>query len=156
MLRRICCILTALTLALTLSHFCCADEENAASTSVGANQVVAADNSVTLTETPQTYKLKNAYCTAVISKKSGDLISLVYKGIETLGFDSGHPAGYWEQHPANPIAAITIDPASNGGQRAEVSVKGTAAGGVGGGTFNMKMEVRYSMGAADSGIYTYA
>ena len=156
MLRRITCSLIALAVALTLSRICLADEENVTSSSAGSNQAVPADNSVTLTETPQSYKLKNAHCTAVVSKKSGDLISLVYKGIETLGFDSGHPAGYWEQHPANPTSAITIDPSSNSGQRAEVSVTGTAAGGVGGGTFNMKMEVRYSMGAADSGIYTYA
>lgn len=156
MLRRIPFSLIALAVALSLARFSPADEEKAASTSAGSNQAVPADNSVTLTETPQSYKLKNDYCVAVISKRSGDLISLVYKGIETLGFDSGHPAGYWEQHPANPTAGITIDPATNGGQRAEVSIKGIAAGGVGGGTSNMKMEVRYSMGAEDSGIYTYA
>jgi rhamnogalacturonan endolyase len=111
---------------------------------------------VTLTDTGRALKLTNGYCTAVISKRNGDLTSLVYKDIETLGFDSGHPAGYWEQQPAGATSSITIDPATNDGQRAEVSIKGTAAGGVGGGTNNVRLEIRYTMDRSTSGIYTYA
>ncbi|HTQ39330.1 MAG TPA: polysaccharide lyase family protein [Pirellulales bacterium] len=111
---------------------------------------------VTLVDHGQSYTFSNRYCTAVISKRSGDLTSLTYKGKELMGYDSGHHAGYWEQSPASPVASITIDPGTNHGERAEVSIKGTATGGVGGGTNNVQMEVRYAMGQNDSGVYTYA
>ncbi len=117
---------------------------------------VAADTPVTLTDNGQSYALKNEFCTATISKRSGDLTSLVYRGIETMGYGSGHPAGYWEQQPANAKAAITIDPKTNDGRRAEVSLAGAASGGVGGGTENVDLEIRYCLGQHDSGIYTYA
>ncbi len=36
---------------------------------------------------------------------------------------------YWEQTPAGTVTAkVTIDPATNGGERAEVSVKGVNPG----------------------------
>src|SRR5947199_7695010 len=91
----------------------------------------AANEPVTLTDAGRTYKLSNSKCTAVISKQTGDLSSLSFNGIETMGYGSGHSAGYWEQSPANAVASVTIDPAANDGARAEVSVKGAATGGVG-------------------------
>ena len=58
--------------------------------------------------------------------------------------------------------SITIDPAKNGGERAEVSVKGVTGDQVaveparaGGGT-HCDMEIRYALGRGESGIYTYA
>ena len=58
--------------------------------------------------------------------------------------------------------SITIDPAKNGGERAEVSVKGVTGGqfqltpgAPGGGTY-CDMEIRYAMGRGDSGVYVYA
>ncbi len=117
---------------------------------------VAANDPVTLTDGGRTFKLSNSHCTAVVSKQTGDLTSLTFNGIETLGYGSGHNAGYWEQSPANAVASVTIDPASNDGQRAEVSIKGAATGGVGGGTRNVQLEIRYTLGRGDSGIYTYA
>src|SRR5205823_5694835 len=98
----------------------------------------------------------NGHCKAAVSKRTGDLTSLIYKDIETLEKHSGHPDGYWEQQPANAAAKVTIDPATNEGHRAEVSVKGRAGGGAGGGTNNVEIEIRYTMGRDDSGIYTYA
>ena len=57
---------------------------------------------------------------------------------------------------------VTIDPAKNGGARAEVAVKGVTGGTVmltpgapGGGTY-CDIEVRYALGRGDSGIYAYA
>jgi rhamnogalacturonan endolyase len=57
---------------------------------------------------------------------------------------------------------VTIDPAQNGGARAEVSVAGKTGGTVmltpsapGGGTY-CDIEIRYALGRGDSGVYTYA
>ena len=81
-----------------------------------------------------------------------------------MGYVSGHHAGYWEQNPSNAAqrtAKITIDPAKNGGDRAEVSVTGISGGkrlgggGPGGGML-CDLEIRYSLGRDDRGIYTYA
>ena len=75
--------------------------------------------------------MSNAYVTATISKTTGDMVSLKYKGLETMGYVSGHHAGYWEQNPSGAARLepkLTIDPAANGGERAEVSVKGWSDG----------------------------
>ena len=62
--------------------------------------VVAADPAfgppaVTLTEDPASYTMANGIVTAKISKRSGDLTSLIYKGTELLASNSGHAGGYW-------------------------------------------------------------
>lgn len=166
------------------------------------------DPPVTLTVTGTNYILTNGYVTASISKTTGDMVSLKYHGLETMGYVSGHHAGYWEQNPsgaARKADTVTIDPAANGGQRAEVSIKGWSDGEsltahpvhdpgaavedtasqTGGrrigpppgssrranaGTYIgnrpggmrrspgllVDMEIRYSLGRGDHGIYTYA
>jgi rhamnogalacturonan endolyase len=118
---------------------------------------------VTVTDDGREYSLANADVTARISKRSGDLLSLKYRGLELLGTGSGHACGYWS-HAASGgsrvVAAVTIDPASNGGQRGEVSVKETSRGaalgrGPGGSTV-CDVEIRYCLGRGDSGLYTYS
>ena len=60
---------------------------------------------------------------AVVNKRNGDLESLVYKGLETMGHEQGR-SGYWEQDPSaaakvNGLTqSVTIDPAENGGSAA--------------------------------------
>jgi rhamnogalacturonan endolyase len=113
------------------------------------------------------YTLSNGIVTARINKRNGDLESLIYRGIDTMGHDQGR-AGYWEQDPSAAeqsgglSQSITIDPAKNDGARAEVSIKGITGGTVmltrdapGGGT-SCDLEIRYAMGRGDSGIYAYA
>jgi rhamnogalacturonan endolyase len=129
---------------------------------------------VTVTDNGPTYTLANGYLTIKVDKITGDLVSVktpktVTPNIELMGFLSGHHAGYWEQSLA--LAArretkITIDPASVGGERAEVSVKGwsdgksilgqhpTAAGQEGG--LIADLEIRYALARGDHGVYTYA
>jgi rhamnogalacturonan endolyase len=97
---------------------------------VGAGQAWG-QAAVTVTDTGTNYVLSNGYLTASISKTTGDMVSLKVKGLETMGYVSGHHAGHWEQNPAGAAreaATVTIDPAKNGRERAEVSIKGWADG----------------------------
>jgi len=111
--------------------------------------------------------LDNGIVKAIINKKTGELESLFYKGTDVAGHDQG-AVGPWEHDPSGAAAAnaltssISIDPSKNGGERAEVSVKGVTGGTItltpnapGGGT-NFDLEIRYAMGRGDSGVYTYA
>jgi rhamnogalacturonan endolyase len=144
---------------------------------------------VNVTENDMGFVLDNGVIQALVSKKSGDLISLHYKGSEMLGTwlkedgtpdldrdppgDPGrmgfgmtdHMYGFWS-HDAQADrveSKITIDPRSNSGERAEVSVKGFSDGkklghGPGApadGDFAADIEIRYTLGRGDSGIYTY-
>ena len=75
---------------------------------------------VTLTDNGDSWTLDNGIVKATVPKRDGNMSSLVYHGVEILTRGK-----YWEQTPAGTITAkVTIDPATNGGERAEVSVKG--------------------------------
>lgn len=123
----------------------------------------AARPAVTLVADDGSFTLANGIVTAKVSKASGDIVSLVYRGTELLAnARDGHPFGYWS-HDARSTrqqVRVTIDPARNGGERAEVSIKGYYAGtplgqGPGGG-FAADIEIRYALGRGDSGVYTYS
>jgi rhamnogalacturonan endolyase len=80
-----------------------------------------------------------------------------------------HQYGFWSHDAMGPrgtepaIARITIDPRSDGGERAEVSVKGiarnrkmgTGPGATATGQFAADVEIRYALGRGESGVYTY-
>jgi len=130
--------------------------------SVAATPGGAGAGPVRLMEDEGTFTLSNDRVTAKVSKRTGDLVSLRYKDMELLGGGSGHPYGYWSHTPGHgeqTATAVTIDPQGNDGGRAEVSVKGIANGkrlgsGPGGSTI-CDVDIRYSMGREDSGVYTY-
>jgi rhamnogalacturonan endolyase len=117
---------------------------------------------VSITEDASNYTLSNGIITAKITKRAGDLASLVYKGIETLDTASGRATGYWSHSAASPntTSSITIDPKSNGGERGEVSIKGASGGqpmGAGpGGSTVADIEIRYTLERGSSGLYTYS
>jgi rhamnogalacturonan endolyase len=124
----------------------------------------AAGTPVKIAGDDASFTISNSQLTAVISKKTGDLTSLKFHNLEMMGHSSGHPAGYWEQNTGNAsqiVPSITIDPASNGGERGEVSIKGVSGGkplgggGPGGGML-CDLELRYALGRDDSGVYAYA
>src|SRR5580700_2137303 len=104
--------------------------------SVHAALAPASAPPVTVVDDGSTYTMSNGYLTVKIDKITGDLVSVktphtVTPNIELMGYVSGHHAGYWEQSPALAArreATITIDPASVGGERGEVSVKGWSDG----------------------------
>jgi rhamnogalacturonan endolyase len=79
---------------------------------------------VTLTDDGDSWTLDNGIVKMSILKRNGNLSLLVYHGVGIL--THGY---YWEQVPSGTITAkVTIDPANNGGERAEVSVKGVNPG----------------------------
>ncbi len=114
----------------------------------GTPRAIWADPPVTLTSDARYFTVTNGYSAAQIDMHTGALWSLKDHGVETMGYVSGHHAGYWEQTPRAGEASTTIDPKSNDGERAEISVKGPIDG--------FDLEIRYSMGRYDHGLYTYA
>jgi rhamnogalacturonan endolyase len=80
-----------------------------------------------------------------------------------------HQYGFWSHDAMGPrgtgdaAARITVDPRANGGERAEVSVKGVSNGRLMGtgpgagaqGNFIADIEIRWALGRGDSGVYTY-
>ena len=148
---------------------------------------------VTLTEDNSAYTLDNGIVTARVDKGSGDLVSLKYRGLEMLATIMGpdgmpdmtadpagandrgfgpftdHQYGFWSHDAMGPkntvpaIAKVTIDPKTNGGDRAEVSAlgisggrkMGTGPGSSATGNFISDIEIRWSLGRGDSGVYTY-
>ncbi|MGN6368751.1 MAG: polysaccharide lyase family protein [Phycisphaerae bacterium] len=119
---------------------------------------------VTVKDEGDKYVLSNGVVTATVSKTDGNLWSLTYRGIDTLQANANHPSGYWSHSAATPddkrtVARVTIDPATNGGERAEVSVKGSSGGermGAGpGGSAVADIEIRWTLERGATGVYTY-
>jgi rhamnogalacturonan endolyase len=154
---------------------------------LGAPGRAASNGPVSVAEDASAYTLANGIVTARVDKKSGDLLSLRYRGAEMLatilgpdglpdtaidppgankrgggGRYTDHQYGFWSHDTTGPntTAKVTIDPKSNSGDRAEVSIKGISGGapmGAGpGGSFISDIEIRYAMGRDDSGVYTYS
>lgn len=131
-------------------------------TLVHAGAAAVAGPPVTVVEDGTTYTLSNGAVTAKIDKRSGGLVSLLYKGLETLNAGGGRAAGYWSHTPGGSgvVDAVTINPAANSGARAEVSVKGvyqgTNLGNGPGGSTACDIEIRYALERGLPGVYTYS
>ncbi len=125
-----------------------------------ASTARAAD-AVTVTDDGEVFTLTNGIVTAKVLKRNGNLGSLVYRGIEMTAGSIQRPSSYWSHNAAsdNTTARVTIDPATNGGERAEVSIKGLSNGkpmGAGpGGSAIADIEIRYTLERGLSGLYTY-
>jgi rhamnogalacturonan endolyase len=134
-----------------------------------ANTALAQTNApVAITESATEYVLSNGILTARVLKHNGDLASLKFRDTEILTDKSGHAGAYWSHDTTGGtelITRITINPATNGGARAEVSVKGISGGKRMGhgpgvpagaeGNLPVDIEIRYMLGRGESGIYTY-
>jgi rhamnogalacturonan endolyase len=135
----------------------------------------AAAAPVTIKDEGNTYLLANGIVSARINKRTGGLINLYYKELEVTGHkQSRGDAGSWEQDPSAAAKvgglsqSITIDPAKNNGERAEISIKGITKGDPSAGltpgspgapatgTVNCDLEIRWSLGKGESGAYVYA
>ena len=98
---------------------------------------------VTVADSDNAWTLDNGIVKATISKRDGRMTALVFRGINTMG-----GGGYWESAIAGRATqSLTIDPAKNGGERAEIDLKS-----VGG---RMDVELRYTLARGVSGIYVY-
>jgi rhamnogalacturonan endolyase len=121
----------------------------------------AANAAVTVTDNGRSWTLDNGIVKATVTKDSGSMPSLTYHGIQITQASGGT----WEHNPQGAPTltnSVSIDPATNGGAWAEVSIKGISggthmmtAGAPGGGTM-VDIEIRYSLGRGDSGIYVYS
>jgi rhamnogalacturonan endolyase len=126
-----------------------------------AQATPSAASPVTVTDNGKSWTLDNGIVKATVNKDSGSMPSLIYKGNQILAASGGT----WEHTPQGApvlLNSVTIDPATNGGARAEVSIKGKSNGtfmmtrsAPGGGTM-CDIELRYSLGRGDSGIYVYS
>lgn len=121
---------------------------------------------VCVTQDDNSFTLSNGIISARVSKASGDLVSLIYKNVETLTDVSGHPFVYWSHDVGGAErieTRVTIDPAAKDGQQAEVSVKGVSGGRLMGhgpgappeGDLPVDIEIRYCLTRGDQGVYTY-
>ena len=128
---------------------------------VSPSLVCAQSAPVTVTDNGRTWTLDNGIVKATITKDSGSMPSLIYKGV-TITQASG---GTWEHNPQGApvlVNSVSIDPATNGGARAEVSIKGKSNGtftmtrSAPGGGAMVDIEIRYSLGRGESGIYVYS
>ena len=122
---------------------------------VNAHAAMIGGQDVQISDDGNSYTLTNGLVTAKIGKNNGDLESLVYKGIQTVG------VGYWSHRPSSSqlTDTVTIDPKTNGGDLGEVAIKGISNGqqmgrGPGGSTI-ADIEVRYALERGMTGIYTY-
>lgn len=113
---------------------------------------------VTMSSSSASCELNNGIISATIDKRSGNLLTMTYRGTDLLA--SSH--GYWSHTPDDStqiVCTTTIDPATNGGERAEFSVKGFSHGaalGKGpGGSVIANLEIRYSLARGESGLSTY-
>ena len=138
---------------------------------------VTVNQPVTLVDNGDSWTMDNGIVKLSVSKKNGTIVigSLMYHGVSIVP----NRSEFWEQTPSGTITAtVTIDPATNGGERAEVSVKGVNPGtpGVrGGGAVTepgsnaarygvpsgpgrggMDIETRYALERGTSGFYTTA
>src|ERR1041385_3695939 len=125
-----------------------------------AQQPVTNAPPVTLRESEKTFFLDNGIINARIEKSSGEIFSIKYHGVELLAQDSagGALGGYWSSvGRARPggkrEAGARIDPKTNGGERVEVSCNFHNAPGAS--DSPLDVDVRYSLGRGESGVYTY-
>jgi rhamnogalacturonan endolyase len=83
---------------------------------------------VTLTDNGDSWTMDNGIVKMTVLKRNGTIAigSLIYHGISIIP----NRGEFWETTPSGTVTAtVTIDPATNGGERAEVSVKGVNPGG---------------------------
>jgi autotransporter-associated beta strand protein len=116
---------------------------------------------VTLTDGGSSVTLANGIMSIVISKSQAQIGTINYTfnntgSPQTLNLVSGNPNGgkfYWENNVVNSPSFgtynVVVDPASNGGNYAEVSMFSTAVTGD-------TMEVHFSMLRGNSGFYATA
>jgi rhamnogalacturonan endolyase len=112
--------------------------------------------SVTLTEDERTFVLANGAVSVCIEKRTGNLTSMVYEGIDLL--QKGR--GYWSfvgsgsRLGGRTRCEVREDPAKNGGERAEVMCRFEYDPQTGG--IPLNVDFCYSLGRNQHGVYAFA
>jgi len=114
-----------------------------------------AEAPVTLAEDQSSFTLANGYVTARIEKQSGTVVSLTYQDLDLLR----RGRGYWSSlggggAGSRRSSAVRLEPAGNGGTRAEVSCKLSYDGQPA--SLPADVDLRYALGRGDQGLYVYA
>ncbi|WP_420238588.1 polysaccharide lyase family protein [Telmatobacter bradus] len=105
---------------------------------------------VKVSDNGDAWTLDNGIVRLTVHKSNGNPQSILYNGVEILTHGQS-----WEQLPSGTIAVgIAINPKDNGGERADIAVRGVNPGkGDGHSAFNI--ETHYTMERGVSGFYTY-
>ena len=106
----------------------------------GGASVTAKDNGTTVT-------LDNGIVSITVTKASGDIDSWTYDGQNLLAGGVGGGKVYWELQAGNGAYTLTADPATNGGDQAEVRIHTT------GSTNNLDVDIDYALLRGSSGFY---
>jgi rhamnogalacturonan endolyase len=112
-----------------------------------AGAITPGGAAVTATKGNGSYTLSNGIVSIVITCTDGSIKTWTYKGTNVLaGGDNGGQV-YWELEAGNGTCTLTSDPASNGGNQAEVRVHTT------GSTNNLDVDIDYAVLRGSSGFY---
>jgi rhamnogalacturonan endolyase len=112
---------------------------------------------VRLSQDDSAFTLDNGIVSARVSRRAGELIALEYQGMNLIkrGYwsqvgraDSGADVAWFGSKRSN---SVSIDPAQNGGQRAEVVCRFTPENARDG--LPVDVELRYTLGQGDQGLY---
>ena len=112
---------------------------------------------VTLTDSGTTVTMNNGIIAIIFTKSSGQISTINYTfnnggGSQTLNLVAGNSNGgklYWENSNNQGCVftySLVVDPASNGGNYAEISLVTTTVA-------NISMEVHYSLARGNTGFY---
>ena len=112
---------------------------------------------MTLVETGDSFTLANGFVTARIEKRTGNLVSLEYRGLELLGRGG---RGYWSQ--ARRRESVGAERDRRGAHRSR-EARRCARGGfielrlrLAARTMPVDVDIRYALGRGEHWIYTYA
>jgi len=112
-----------------------------------AGAVTAGGANVTATKGNGTYTLSDGVVSIVITCADASIHTWTYNGTNVLaGGDNGGQV-YWELEAGNGTCTLTSDPASNGGDQAEVRIHTT------GSTNNLDVDIDYAVLRGSSGFY---
>jgi rhamnogalacturonan endolyase len=114
---------------------------------------------VTVTEDARMFTLANGILTAQVEKRTGNLVSLRYAGLELIEARNGQDGGYWSaigrtRADAKSVARVRIDPARNGGTLGEVSC--ASVNDPANPRVSADVDLRYALPRGGRGLYVYA
>jgi rhamnogalacturonan endolyase len=112
-----------------------------------AGAVTPGGAAVTATKGNGSYTLSNGIVSIVITCTDGSINTWTYKGTNVLAGGDGGGQVYWELEAGNGTCTLTSDPATNGGDQAEVRIHTT------GSTNNLDVDIDYAVLRGSSGFY---